>query len=75
MINLASSSFDGTVKLWSLESDEPIAEIEGKKQIRIGRGMKGDLFRSCTISCGESEISSIGKIFSNGMVIEIKGIE
>lgn len=30
MINLASSSFDGSVKLWNLESDEPIAEIEGK---------------------------------------------
>ena len=29
MINLASSSFDGSVKLWNLESDEPIAEIEG----------------------------------------------
>jgi hypothetical protein len=29
MINLASSSFDGSVKLWNLISDEPIAEIEG----------------------------------------------
>jgi WD40 repeat protein len=29
MINLASSAFDGTVKLWNLQSDEPIAEIEG----------------------------------------------
>ncbi|CAF3558974.1 unnamed protein product [Rotaria socialis] len=28
MINLASSSFDGSVKLWNLQSDEPIAEIE-----------------------------------------------
>ena len=31
MINLASSAFDGTVKLWSLESDEPIADIEGNE--------------------------------------------
>jgi len=34
MINLASSSFDGSVKLWNLESDEPIAEIEGNLEIR-----------------------------------------
>ncbi|CAF4680509.1 unnamed protein product, partial [Rotaria sp. Silwood2] len=25
----SSSSFDGSVKLWNLQSDEPIAEIEG----------------------------------------------
>lgn len=32
VINLASSSFDGSLKLWSLESDEPIAELEGTKK-------------------------------------------
>jgi U4/U6 small nuclear ribonucleoprotein PRP4 len=32
MINLASSSFDGSVKLWNLESDESIAEIEGRQE-------------------------------------------
>ena len=32
-INLASSSFDGSVKLWNLESDEPIADIEGKTKL------------------------------------------
>ena len=30
VINLASSAFDGTVKLWNLESEEPFAEIEGQ---------------------------------------------
>jgi len=34
MINLASSSFDGSVKLWNLQSDEPIAEIEGNLEIK-----------------------------------------
>ena len=28
-INLASSAFDGSVKLWNMESEEPFAEIEG----------------------------------------------
>jgi U4/U6 small nuclear ribonucleoprotein PRP4 len=32
VINLASSSFDGSVKLWNLQSDEPIADIEGKEK-------------------------------------------
>ena len=27
--NLASCAADGSVKLWSLDSDEPIADIEG----------------------------------------------
>lgn len=33
MINLASSSFDGSVKLWNLESEESIAEIEGRRAL------------------------------------------
>jgi U4/U6 small nuclear ribonucleoprotein PRP4 len=33
MINLASSAFDGSVKLWNLESDEPIADIEGSLKL------------------------------------------
>ena len=37
MINLASSSFDGSVKLWNLESDEPIAEIEGHAPFRVSK--------------------------------------
>ncbi|KAK2727926.1 hypothetical protein QYM36_008409 [Artemia franciscana] len=36
-VNMASCSHDGTVKLWSLESDEPIANIEGSAPFRVSR--------------------------------------
>ncbi|KAF6718774.1 U4/U6 small nuclear ribonucleoprotein Prp4 [Oryzias melastigma] len=35
-INLASCAADGTVKLWNLESDEPVADIEGHSD-RVSR--------------------------------------
>ncbi|KAG1661438.1 U4/U6 small nuclear ribonucleoprotein Prp4 [Nymphon striatum] len=34
---LASCSHDGSVKLWNLESDEPIANIEGHEPYRVSR--------------------------------------
>jgi len=37
MVNLASSSFDGSVKLWNLESDEPMVEIEGHAPHRVAK--------------------------------------
>ncbi|XP_032997842.1 U4/U6 small nuclear ribonucleoprotein Prp4-like [Lacerta agilis] len=35
-VNLASCAVNGSVKLWSLESDEPVADIEGHKA-RVAR--------------------------------------
>nr|DBA21248.1 TPA: hypothetical protein GDO54_017922 [Pyxicephalus adspersus] len=35
-VNLASCAADGSVKLWNLESDEPVADIEGHT-VRVGR--------------------------------------
>uniref|UniRef100_A0A069DUW1 Putative u4/u6 small nuclear ribonucleoprotein prp4 n=1 Tax=Panstrongylus megistus TaxID=65343 RepID=A0A069DUW1_9HEMI len=34
---LASSAVDGTVKLWSLNSDEPVADVEGHSPHRVSR--------------------------------------
>jgi len=36
-VNLASCDQAGTVKLWNLESDEPIADIEGHAPFRVSR--------------------------------------
>ncbi|KNC71415.1 hypothetical protein SARC_16043, partial [Sphaeroforma arctica JP610] len=35
-VNLASCGHDGSVNLWSLEKEEPIAELKGHSQ-RVGR--------------------------------------
>ncbi|EHB11570.1 U4/U6 small nuclear ribonucleoprotein Prp4 [Heterocephalus glaber] len=37
-VNLASCAADGSVKLWSLDSDEPVADIEGHT-VRVARVM------------------------------------
>ncbi|GFS26665.1 U4/U6 small nuclear ribonucleoprotein Prp4-like [Elysia marginata] len=34
---MASSGHDGTVKLWNLESEEPLADIEGHAPYRVSR--------------------------------------
>ena len=36
-VNLASSDQSGSVKLWSLQSDEPLADIEGHAPHRVSR--------------------------------------
>lgn len=36
-VNLASCDQRGAVKLWSLESEEPIADIEGHAPYRVSR--------------------------------------
>lgn len=36
-LNLASCSMDGAVKLWNLESEEPIADMEGHAPHRVTR--------------------------------------
>ena len=39
---------DGSVKLWSLDSEEPIADIEGENQfleLAVGEGGGGELIR------------------------------
>jgi U4/U6 small nuclear ribonucleoprotein PRP4 len=36
-VNLASSSFDGRVNLWSLESDTPIANLKGHSPYRVSK--------------------------------------
>jgi WD40 repeat protein len=36
-VNLASSAFDGSVKLWNLESDESIVDIEGHAPYRVAK--------------------------------------
>lgn len=36
-VNLASCGHDGSVKLWSLDSDEPLADIEGHAPHRVSR--------------------------------------
>ncbi len=33
--NLASCAADGSVKLWSLDSEEPVADIEGQFDFKI----------------------------------------
>ena len=37
VLNLASSSTDGAVHLWSLDNDEPIASLEGHSPYRVSR--------------------------------------
>ena len=36
-LNLASCSMDGAVKLWNLESEAPIADVEGHSPHRVSR--------------------------------------
>ncbi|CAF3277063.1 unnamed protein product [Rotaria sp. Silwood2] len=51
MINLASSSFDGSIKLWNLQSDEPIAEIEGHAPFRVSKVKFHPSGRFLTTAC------------------------
>ena len=36
-LNMASCSMDGTVKLWNLESEDPIADVEGHAPNRVSK--------------------------------------
>ncbi|CAF2103177.1 unnamed protein product [Rotaria magnacalcarata] len=51
MINLASSSFDTSVKLWNLQCDEPIAEIEGHTPFRVSKVKCHSSGRFLTTAC------------------------
>jgi U4/U6 small nuclear ribonucleoprotein PRP4 len=37
LLNLVSTGFDGTVKLWSLESENPIGELNGHAPNRVSK--------------------------------------
>ncbi|KAM3720648.1 U4/U6 small nuclear ribonucleoprotein Prp4 [Dirofilaria immitis] len=52
-LNAASCSHDGTVKLWSLESDSPLSELEPHSQrvSRIAFHPSGRFLASCCFDC------------------------
>ena len=37
VVNVVSTSFDGVVKFWSLDSEEPLAHLDGHTPYRVSK--------------------------------------